>query len=321
MDTIDIINDLRNRILFAMSDTNESQRLDDAVSPKKSFSKWSCYSDYCFHDPHKPNEAVSFILLPFESEQVHQDYLKFIQTKQPKDLKAVKSVNSEFLSFLRSKGVITFGYILNDFAKWLDVNDEKQKENIKKCFLVYKRQFDLWKVTAINADMRNYYDSLSKQLDAICSKPIKNKEINTYTELLLVAVLGAVSISQVAKRLDKVEVLGWFSDRDAILDKGQGLICSILYATLYCIIQIPDFKFPTYNLDSTNKPFFDDFNRISDIVTGTLADYDVHNNLVSKDKFGKVLRELFADNESVFIHRLVFGTDVKVSEILIHSKP
>lgn len=317
MSKIDNVNALISQLQNVFDSDIEKQKLDNAIHLKKGFSKWTCYSDYCFGDVHKPNDAISFVLIPFESEEAYQETEEFIKTKQSKDLKEVKTVNSDFLAYLKSNEIISFAYILDDFAKWLGQSKDEQREGIKECLLIYKKQFDQWNASEQDESMKMYYKELSTQIDSICSNAIKDKEINTYIELLLVAIIGAVTMSEVAKRLDIIEILGWFSDRDAILDKGQGLVCNIFHATLFCVLRDYRYKFTTYKLNSSNKPFFDNLNRISDIITGTLADYDIHNNSITNKKMGKVLREYFADNDFSFVHKLSFGEKTKISDIAI----
>lgn len=321
MDKIDNVNKLIQYIQNSFAVENTSKQLDAAILPVKFFARWTCYSDYCFSDINKPNDVVSFVLLPYVSEQEYQDFQNFVQTKQPKDLKEVKNVDSDFLAYIKKDGVISIVFILDDFTNWLGKDIQSRKDGIKDCLMVFKQQFEMWRDNAPNEDMKEYHNGLVKQIDEICSKSIKKREVTTYIELLLVSILGAVSISEVAKRLDKIEILGWFSDRDGILDKQQGLICNLFHCILHCLLNGTQFEFATYNQDSSHKPFFDDFNRLSDILTGVIADYDTKSNGVSKDKFGKVLREYFADNNNVLIQRLAFGDDIKVSEIKISMNP
>ncbi len=205
---------------------------------------------------------------------------------------------------------------MDDFTKWMGENKDEQREALKECLSLYQNMYAKWADNAANEDLKSYYSAISIQLQDITTKKIKDKEINTYIEILFVSIVGAVSISEIAKRLDNVEILGWFSDRDALLDKGQGLVCNIMHATLYCILS-KNYQFPTYNLDSTHKPFFDDFNRVSDIITGTLADYNIKTCTASKPKFLQVLKEYFADNESASVHQVLFAKGININEIRI----
>ena len=61
------------------------------------------------------------------------------------------------------------------------------------------------------------------------------------------------------------------------------------------------FQFCTSTPDDKVKPFFDDFNRIADVVTGALADYNIEENYITADKFDTVLINFLADNKRVFI--------------------
>lgn len=321
MSKIDKINPLTTLLRNEFAEDALKQRLDKAILPLKTYSRWVCYSDYCFGDPHKPNNSISFVLMPFKSEADYQYAQDYIKTNQPKDLKAVKRVNSKFLSFIKQQDIIVFAFILDDFVKWLGDDTESIKEGIKANLELYQKQFDTWSKAATSSEMQKFYQSISSQIAGIRSARIRKTELNTYTELLLVAVIGAVVMHQVASRLDRVDILGWFSDRDDIVNKAQGLVCNIFHSTLFCLLQ-QDFTFATYREDSTVKPFFDHFNRISDIITGTLADFDVTKNTVSKPKFGKVFQKYFADNPSLFVHRLKFGEHIQFSDILISlNKP
>lgn len=68
--------------------------------------------------------------------------------------------------------------------------------------------------------------------------------------------------------------------------------------------------------------FYDNFNRIADVICGTIADYDMKNNVVSKEKFSKVLRGVIADNMFIRTYRLsVNDENVNSGTIQISMKP
>ena len=74
--------------------------------------------------------------------------------------------------------------------------------------------------------------------------------------------------------------------------------------------------------DNTVVPFYDNFNRIADVICGTIADYDMKNNVVSKEKFSEVLRGLIADNMFIRTYRLsVNDENVNLGTIQISMKP
>lgn len=67
----DYVNALISQLQDVFNSDTEKQKLDNAIHLKKGFSKWTCYSDYCFGDNHKPNNVINFVLIPFESEEAY----------------------------------------------------------------------------------------------------------------------------------------------------------------------------------------------------------------------------------------------------------
>ncbi len=57
--------------------------------------------------------------------------------------------------------------------------------------------------------------------------------------------------------------------------------------------------------DSQTVPFYDNENKIADVICGTVAGYSLKENLVSKDKFDEALQCLIADNGFVKVYRFI----------------
>lgn len=67
---------------------------------RASFSpKWMLYSDYCLDDKNKPNDVLTFVLIPFINEAKYQELEKKINETQPVDIKHTKNINKEFMSY------------------------------------------------------------------------------------------------------------------------------------------------------------------------------------------------------------------------------
>lgn len=60
--------------------------------------KWMLYSDYCLDDKTKPNDVITFVLVPFVSENQYKELEQTIKKTQPEDLKHSQHVNSDFPS-------------------------------------------------------------------------------------------------------------------------------------------------------------------------------------------------------------------------------
>lgn len=57
---------------------------------------------------------MTFVLMPFESEEKFLEKQEQIKTMQPTDIKKTDTVNKDFLSYLKNKSVLTFSFVLND---------------------------------------------------------------------------------------------------------------------------------------------------------------------------------------------------------------
>ena len=81
------------------------------------------------------------------------------------------------------------------------------------------------------------------------------------------------------------------------------------------------FQFCTFTPNDTVVPFFDDFNRIADVVTGAIADYNIEQDYITSNKFNTVLINFLADNKQVLIFRVHKICDkYHVGQIKMHPK-
>jgi hypothetical protein len=141
-------------------------------------------------------------------------------------------------------------------------------------------------------------------------------------DILLITLLGAFYTAQILKKCPKLEVIGWFPDRDAINEACDKIAFPLFYVFLYNHIGGTQYQQTMPKPDNTVVPFYDNFNRIADVICGTIADYDMKNNVVSKEKFSEVLRGLIADNMFIRTYRLsVNDENVNLGTIQISMKP
>ncbi len=70
---------------------DEMKALIQDFLKRASFSpKWMLYSDYCLDDKNKPNDVLTFVLMPFFNEATYQKLKKKINEMQPVDIKHTK---------------------------------------------------------------------------------------------------------------------------------------------------------------------------------------------------------------------------------------
>lgn len=283
--------------------------------------KWMLYSDYCLDDKYKPNDVLSFVLVPFISEEKCQELDKTISETQPVDIKHTRSISSEFMSYIKEQAVMSFSFIVNDRQQLFGADEAEQVKTVEKILANLKDTFIRWRDNAINQEMKDYY--------AECVTKIKNqqreiflkKKVKDQIDVLLITLLGAYYTASILKQLPNIQIFGWFPDRDKTNETCDGLAVPFFNALQYGYLDAKQYLFCAGKPDAKSVPFYDNENRIADVICGTLADYNIQDNLISKDKFDEVLQGLMADNMFVKVYRLfVDGDRAHLGKILISSK-
>lgn len=284
-------------------------------------SKWLMFSDYCLDDKNKSNDVMTFVLMPFESEAKHSEMQQKIHKMQPSDIKNTNTVNETFLSYLKSANVLIFSFVLDDRKHFLAPSHNQCLDGIKGTLQTICDCYEGWKKTADNEDILKHYeevvDTIKHQLATLNGK---NPNIKLLNDILITAFLGAYVSAKVLENLS-IEIFGWFSDRDKVISGKDNIIVPIFNYFQHNMLGGKQFKFCTFTPDDKVKPFFDDFNRIADVVTGAIADYNLEEDYITADKFNKVLIHLLADNKQVFIFRIYkIDDNYRVEQITMHPK-
>ncbi|MCU4158440.1 hypothetical protein J1N10_20880, partial [Carboxylicivirga sp. A043] len=122
------------------------------------------------------------------------------------------------------------------------------------------------------------------------------KKIKQLIDIILIPMLGGYVSNVILNRIDKLDIYGWFSDRDSLLDIEGGIALNFFHNALHGLIDNKDFQFATSLADCTFDIFYDQFIKIPDYIAGALADYNLEKNTISKEKFNKVLTDYMGDN-------------------------
>lgn len=307
--------------IFATTDVHEV--IAEYQRQNSGQSKWLMYSDYCLDDKSKANDVMTFVLMPFESEAKYQEMQETIHKLQPKDIKKVKAddtVNSAFLSYLKSKNVLTFSFVLNDRKNFLGSSYEKRLNGVKQSLLLIRDCYEGWKKTAVDEDVLKHYDSVVKRINQqLASLNGKSPDIKLLNDILMTAFLGAYVSAKVLENLP-IEIFGWFSDRDKVISGRDHIIVPIFTYFQHNMLGGRQFQFCTFVPDDSVKPFFDDFNRIADVITGAIADYNMEQDYITAEKFNSVLIDFLADNKQALIFRIRNSDTYSMSRIMMHPK-
>ena len=270
-----------------------SQIENNYLKNLKSITKWMCYSDYCLDDKTKPNDVITFSIIPYIDEFLTVE--NFIKETAKTDIKKTSIVNEKFIEFLKLYPIINFSFILNDRKNLFGNNHEEIKVNLINQYILIRGQYELW--IKNEPERETYYKPFLKKIDS-CINLIKNsKKIKQLIDVILIPLLGGYVSNVILNRVDKLEIFGWFSDRDKLLDVENGIAINFFHNNLHVLIDNKNFQFATSLSDCNFDIFYDQYIKIPDYIVGTLADYDLENNQISKDKFNTVLTNYMGDNQ------------------------
>lgn len=268
-------------------------------------SKWMIFSDYALNDKNKPNDVITFSIIPYVGgfdaigEKIRR--LSF------KDVKHLKKVNTEFLDFINESEILNISIVLD---KNMVLDQFNEREALKTCYKTALNQVDFW---IENEGKKENYLRLKKayntMLDEVSKKGGNLKNIRN---IEIVSNLIAYITFQVCLSL-KVEIIGWFSDRDSMLTHKNGkfsmpVIFDLAYNLFHVLMSSKDEdyveKFVFGLPEKTGDLWYDSFNRIPDLIAATLADFDCKNNLCSHDKFIPVIENVITNKEKNLIYKI-----------------
>lgn len=317
--------DLKHPVHALLDEFFENSEISDVIaeyqSKNSSYSKWMMYSDYCLDDKTKANNVMTFVLMPFVNEAKYVEMQQKIHDMQPSDIKRSSTVNGDFLSYLKSENVLTFSFVFDDRKHFLAPSYDQCLQCVKETLQAISRCYEAWKLTADNEEVVKYYDEGVKKINQqLKSLSGKNPNIKLLNDILITAFLGAYVSAKVLEKLP-IEIFGWFSDRDKVISGKDNIIVPIFNCYQHNMLGGRQFRFCTFTHDDRVEPFFDDFNRIADVVTGAIADYNMEKDYVTSEKFNTVLKNFIANNKQVLIFRFHKIDDkYHVGHIIMESK-
>lgn len=283
---LNLLNETFNKSTIAQIENNYLHNL-------KSVLKWMCFSDYCLDNKEKPNDVVTFSIMPYIMDfPIIENYIK-VHAKT--DIKHTSTVNKKFIEFLNKYPMINFSFILNDRKSIFGNTHDEVKINLKKSYTSIKEMYDLW--IKNEPKRESYYKHFVKKIDSCINNINYNKKIKQLIDVILIPFLGAYVSSIVLNRIDKLETYGWFSDRDKIMDIEDGIASDFFHNNLHILMKNKIFEYVTSVADCKFDIFYDNYIKIPDYIVGTLADYNLDSNLVSKDKFNTILTDYMSSNK------------------------
>jgi hypothetical protein len=254
---LNLLNSTFNKSTVSNIETNYLNTLKDVPN-------WTCYSDYCLDNKKKPNNVITFTLIPYIDEYYNVE--RFIKTYAKRDIKQTKKIDKIFIEFLKSYPLINFSFILNDRNKLFGSNYSIQKSKLLIEYNFIIEQYNFW--IKNQPEKQLYYDSQIKKIKKCILDITLNKKFQIYIDIILISFLGSYVSSIIVDRVNNLKVFGWFPDRDKTNDICDGIILNLFHNNLQGHLKETNFQFVGSIANCTFEIFYDHFIKIPDCIAG-----------------------------------------------------
>lgn len=277
------------------------------------------YSDYCLGDGSKPNEIVSFTIMPYDD---YPDIIKNrILSLSPTDIKKKRAVNPNFIAYLKEKRLLHINFILGSRKGLTQAEGFSEKDIVILSIDKTAKMLDEWcNNTPSEAD---YFKGIKKKLNK--TKNELSKKSNNYIlfrDVTLISLLAGY-LTYMFTKIGKAKMFGWFSDRDRLVDAYNKLAADLFVINHHALCERDSIDSSITQIvfgvpETDGKVWYDEMNRLPDHIAGTLADWNIENNSTTKSKFISMLEDCIADNPYLIILRLVLEpNNFRCSRILV----
>lgn len=270
------------------------------------FKKWIIVSDYVF-DKNKPQDVITFSIMPYVKD--FNELKNKINTLQKKDIKHSDSINPEFIKFFQEFPIFNISISIN--KKFKLFTDEKFFSNQQ--ISAYIKQINHW---IENEKSIEKYIKQKKTLIKLLE--IFNKKGPSFKEIRRIFFIGAITtylMYLITSLIPKLEVIGWFSDRDTIIyykekELGGCLIFQYIQDLYHAFCGSKNLRQSSIAFglpEEQGEMWFDELVRLPDFIAGTLADYNKEENEFSHDKFIPLFEKVFTNENKNLIFNVFIG--------------
>ncbi|QHQ18560.1 hypothetical protein GMW39_23830 [Pectobacterium parmentieri] len=283
-------------------------KIKNFFEKNKHIKKWMIFSDYVLYDKKKPNDVVTFSIFPYA-----ENFFKLgkkIDALSFKDTKKLKRINKEFINFIKKSEILNLSILLSKDRK-LDPFNER--EMLKTRYEMAIRQVNTW---IKNQGEKVYFKQLTKNLQLVLKELDKSgANLKAIRDIEIVSSLTAYIAFQISQEI-KIDTIGWFSDRDAMLSYKiakfskpiiYDLAFNAYHVLMYNVNEKYKEKFVFGLPEAEGRVWYDSYNRVPDLIAATLADYNYEDNICSHDKYIPVIDEILADSEKNIIYKISFN--------------
>lgn len=249
---------------------------------------WYIVSDYCFDDKDKPNDVVTFTLLPFGNPFTVKEQIK---QHLGKDLKHCRDISEGAIKYIKeSPYFFSIACIIKDKNKIFNLASTKilLDSTIKK--------MENWP-EAKREEFIHQFKALREYL--------KRKDVHTnILSNMCVTVHILCVIIEFLLIKTRTNHIFWISDRDKITDFKNGVIHKLVrlgYANLLKK-RISDHQvYGVLDDGEYHKEIYDELVRIPDYISGAIAGIDFDDIDKTAEKDYTLFNDSIVDNERIYI--------------------
>lgn len=281
-------------------DKSAKRAVSDWLSPLPKGAAWHVISDYVFGDPDR-HDTASFVLL------LHHDKLETIQSyitnQAPVDIKKSRSASEGLIRYLKSPVVFSFTFVLDDGDKFLSTY-----ASVSEMISGLEDLSQVVASMAANSERKNsYFSEVQRRLASFVDDLERKGNAKLARKVFLVAAYAAVALDYLDSSAEPSRI-SWISDRDAILQRHDGVIWDIASIMFYLIkgrresgalgqlnvIDKP--KLLHIAPEQTGQNYLDPLIRMPDYLAAAASDMNLHTFEFSSKKLESIGSACFSES-------------------------
>jgi hypothetical protein len=283
----------------------KSSQIDaiEHLSPIPYRANWFILSDFCLDDVNKVSDAVVFSCFAYNADiTAVKEYVKSIQ---PTDLKDTSTVNNEFLAYIGSPSFFHYSLILRKRDRFL--KETLSRETMSQQLQDLRKLIPSWRENSPGQEL--YFDNLGKKLAEILHKSnAKGFSWKLLRKIFIVSSIAA-ALTQELSKVKGAPMVYWISDRDAIVEKFDGVALDLMFAFL-CLLslgndhatqstQVRMLDVPMIKFNTSKKNTIDDFEeliRVPDFIAGIVSELNGRDVEFCHTKYDKLFYDGLVDS-------------------------
>lgn len=253
-------------MLEALIEDDPQRRFETFV--KRNLTKvWFIGSDYVISDGTRPNDCVCFTVYPVDEKDHPRDW-RDIPKALARDFKNTKNIDENMVSFLRDDRRFSFCFVVTK-----ERNPDVDREMVKAAIDGNIAIMMAWK------DADRHCDSIVRMRKLRQRAEAKAFKARLLADIFLVTNVVTV-ITYLLTKWTSPRIVGWFSDRDAIITAWDKIANDLFVINHSAICQQRGVEFrgvelrvgdPRPDPRFAKQSWYDALVRIPDYLAGTLA--------------------------------------------------